>query len=82
MRHATVKVLAKTTGVPNARIAVSYCEPPKILEGETHAVVVNISAEDSYGMPSVVARLSFSPDEARRVAAALIAIADQKGAKP
>jgi hypothetical protein len=63
----------KVTGLPTARVAVS---PGQNAMGGGQ-ILAHVSAEDSLGIPSVVAVLYLNRDEARAIAARLLDAADK-----
>lgn len=67
---ATIRIVKPQKGIPNADVAVSAAES----DGQRQ-VIAHIRAFDAHGMADVVAVLSVSPDEARRIGGALIACA-------
>lgn len=64
---ATVRIIKPPKGIPNADVAVSSAE----FDGQRQ-VIAHIRAFDAHGMADVVAVLSVSPAEAKRIGAALI----------
>jgi hypothetical protein len=65
---ATIRIVKPQRGIPNAEVAVSSAE----FDGQRQ-VIARIRAFDAHGMADVVAVLSLSPAEAKRIGDALIA---------